>query len=158
MPDKLDCVIRNAKLEDHRDAARIMTQVHQLHLAWRPDVYRTCETAMPFARFAKGVAEHTFFVAEADGRIVGIMELKPQHIHSPLLVAKSILSIETLAVDSSFRGRGVGHRFLDKAKEIQKELAFDGLELSVNGKNKAAYDMYASYGFTEKIIKMELLS
>lgn len=32
-----------------------------------------------------------------------------------------------------------------------------GIELQVNAKNKAAYEMYCNYGFTEKSINMELL-
>lgn len=48
------------------------------------------------------------------------------------------------------------HSF-EKVKEIKAEKKLDGIELQVNAKNKAAYEMYRSYGFTEKSIHMELL-
>lgn len=42
-------------------------------------------------------------------------------------------------------------------KDLKKEKHFDGIELQVNAKNVAAYEMYKKYGFTEKSINMELL-
>ena len=40
--------------------------------------------------------------------------------------------------------------------EIEKNM--DGIELQVNARNGAAYEMYKRYGFTEKSINMELLA
>lgn len=48
------------------------------------------------------------------------------------------------------------HSF-EKVKEIKAEKNLDGIELQVNAKNQAAYEMYCNYGFTEKSINMELL-
>ena len=45
----------------------------------------------------------------------------------------------------------------EKVKEIKAKKNLDGIELQVNAKNKAAYEMYCNYGFTEKSINMELL-
>jgi ribosomal protein S18 acetylase RimI-like enzyme len=42
-------------------------------------------------------------------------------------------------------------------KVIKEKKNLDGIELQVNAKNKAAYEMYCNYGFTEKSINMELL-
>ena len=49
------------------------------------------------------------------------------------------------------------YHFFEKVKEIKAEKNLDGIELQVNAKNKAAYEMYRSYGFTEQSIHMELL-
>ena len=49
------------------------------------------------------------------------------------------------------------YHFFEKVKEIKAKKNLDGIELQVNAKNKAAYEMYRSYGFTEKSIHMELL-
>ena len=42
-------------------------------------------------------------------------------------------------------------------KNLKKEKNLDGIELQVNARNSAAYEMYKKYGFTEKSINMELL-
>lgn len=62
-----------------------------------------------------------------------------------------------MAMDRGYRGQGIGHQFFEKAKLLKEELKLDGIELQVNAKNKAAYEMYKNYGFTEKSINMELL-
>ena len=68
-----------------------------------------------------------------------------------------IVFIDTMAVDEPYRGMGVGHLFFEKVKEIKAKKRLDGIELQVNAKNQAAYEMYCNYGFTEKSINMELL-
>ena len=47
--------------------------------------------------------------------------------------------------------------FFEMLKDLKKEKYFDGIELQVNAKNVAAYEMYKKCGFTEKSINMELL-
>ena len=49
------------------------------------------------------------------------------------------------------------YHFFEQVKEIKAEKNLDGIKLQVNAKNKAAYEMYCNYGFTEKSITMELL-
>ena len=46
-----------------------------------------------------------------------------------------------MAVDEAYRGMGIGHFFFDKIKEIKAEKKLDGIELQVNAKNKAAYEL-----------------
>lgn len=89
--------------------------------------------------------------------MIGILELIFRHIESPAQVTRDIVFIDTMAVDEPYRGMGVGHLFFEKVKEIKAEKNLDGIELQVNAKNKAAYEMYCNYGFTEKSIHMELL-
>ena len=53
---------------------------------------------------------------------------------------------------------GEASEMTDKAiRELKEETHADGIELQVNARNKAAYEMYSHYGFTEKSINMELL-
>ena len=62
-----------------------------------------------------------------------------------------------MAVDEKYRGLGVGHKMFEFLKVMKIEKNMDGIELQVNAKNIAAYEMYRKYGFTEKSINMELL-
>ena len=99
----------------------------------------------------------TFYIAENEGNVIGILELIFRHIESPAQVTRDIVFIDTMAVDEPYRGMGVGHLFFEKVKEIKAKKRLDGIELQVNAKNQAAYEMYCNYGFTEKSINMELL-
>ena len=153
----MDIQIRTAKLEDYNAVEAIMKQVHKLHVGWRPDVYKQQETILPLDEFKQAIQEQAFFVAEGEGQVVGILGLMYRHVETPVHVTKDIIFIDSMAVDEPYRKKGVGHAFFDFLKELKKEKGYDAIELQVNARNKVAYDMYRSYGFTEKSINMELL-
>lgn len=149
--------VRNAAIEDWEDVVRIMNQVQEMHVQWRPDIYKPNTSLIPLDAFAETVKGDTFFVAEADGMVVGIMEVVFRHVESPSHVTRNVIFIDSMAVDENYRGMGIGHLLFEKVKQIKEQKHFDGIELQVNAKNKAAYEMYSNYGFTEKSINMELL-
>lgn len=153
----MDIHIRTAKVEDYSVVEAIMKQVHKLHVGLRPDVYKQQETILPLDEFKQAIKEQAFFVAEGEGKVVGILGLMYRHVETPVHVTKDIIFIDSMAVDEPYRGKGVGHAFFDFLKELKKEKGYDAIELQVNARNKVAYDMYRSYGFTEKSINMELL-
>ena len=153
----MDIHIRTAKVEDYNAVEAIMKQVHKLHVGWRPDVYKQQETILPLDEFKQAIQEQAFFVAEGEGKVVGILGLMYRHVETPVHVTKDITFIDSMAVDESYRKKGVGHAFFDFLKELKKEKGYDAIELQVNARNKGAYDMYRNYGFTEKSINMELL-
>lgn len=149
--------VRNAEMKDYEAVVNIMAQVQEMHVKWRPDIYKTNEKMIPADKFAGLLKEGTFFVAEADGIIVGIMGIALRHIENPSHVTRNVIFIDSMAVDEKYRGRGIGHLFFEKAKQIKEERHCDAVELQVNAKNKAAYEMYVKYGFKEKSINMELI-
>ncbi len=86
----MDILVRNAERSDFQAVRRIMNQVQEMHVAWRPDIYKSNDDLI--------------------------------------------------------------------TEEVKESSGSDGIELQVNARNHAAYEMYKKYGFTEKSINMELLS
>lgn len=149
--------IRNAEINDYNAVQTIMKQVQQMHIDWRPDIYKYSETLMPLEIYEQAVNEKTFFIAEYEGNIAGILFILFRHIESPYHITRNIIYVDSMAVDEKYRGKGIGHAFFDFLKDLRNEKEYDGIELQVNAKNKAAYEMYRNCGFTEKSISMELL-
>lgn len=149
--------IRNAKLNEYTAVETIMKQVQQMHIDWRPDIYKYSETVLPLEIYEQAVKEETFFVAEYEGNIVGILCIELHHIERPNQVTRNTIFVESMAVDENYRGRGIGHAFFDFLKTMREQKGYDRIELQVNARNKAAYEMYSNYGFTDKSINMELL-
>ena len=133
-----------------------MDQVQQLHVEWRPDVYKPASLLITMDMFEAILKDGNWYVAEADGVVVGILELMKRHVESPAQVTKDVLFISTMAIDEKYRGKGIGHLFFEKVKQLKQEKGYDTIELQVNAKNRLAYEMYRKYGFTEKSINMEL--
>ena len=149
--------IRNSRLNEYKAIEAIMKQVQQMHIDWRPDIYQYSETVLPIEVYEQAVEAGTFFVAEYEGCIAGILFIVYCHIENQNQVTRNIIFIDSMAVDEKYRGKGIGHAFFDFLKDLRKKKGYDGIELQVNSKNEAAYKIYTDYGFTNQSVTMELL-
>ena len=153
----MDIQIRIAKKEDYESVKKIMSQVQDMHVEWRPDIYKHNENLISQDVFEKIIENDTFYVAVCEDSVVGILEITYRHIESPSHVTRDVIFVDTMAIDENYRKLGIGHKMFDFLKQLKVEKNLDGIELQVNAKNSAAYEMYKKYGFTEKSINMELL-
>ena len=149
--------IRFAENKDYEQVNAIMNQVQELHVMWRPDIYKACDTVLPKEMFESMVSSRTMILAEEDGEVRGLLAFTHRHIETPAHVTRDVLFIDSMAVDEKHRGQGIGHQLFAFIRSLAHEKGFDGVELQVNARNHAAYEMYKKYGFTEKSINMELL-
>lgn len=149
--------IRIAKKVDYESVSNIMSQVQDMHVEWRPDIYKPNDNLIPEDVFEKIIENGTFYVAEINDMVVGVLEIVFRHIESPAHVTRDVIFIDTMAIDENFRGMGIGHQMFDFLKKKKQEKNLDAIELQVNARNRAAYEMYQKCGFTEKSINMELL-
>ena len=44
--------VRNAEMKDYEAVVNIMAQVQEMHVKWRPDIYKTNEKMSPADKFA----------------------------------------------------------------------------------------------------------
>ncbi len=154
----MDITVRKAEKRDYGDFTRIMGQVQDMHVKWRPDIYKPNDELISMEYYMDSLSKEHFYVAEAEGKVVGVLGILFRHVENPPQVTRDVLFIDTMAVDEPYRGRGVGHAFFYTVKELARKKGCDGIELQVNAKNVRAYEMYKNYGFTEKSINMELLN
>ena len=152
-----DIRIRPAVPGDYQAVREILLQAQQMHVAWRPDIYRANEDLLPEAYFEETVERGGFFVAELDGTVAGILEIQRRHVESPAHVTRDVLFIDTMAVAEAYRGMGIGHAFFRFVRQRKKEEKLDGIELQGDARNASAIRMYESCGFTGKSIHMERL-
>ena len=142
--------IRTAKKTDYESVSNIMSQVQDMHVEWRPDIYKPNDNLIPEDVFEKIIENGTFYVAEINDMVVGVLEIVFRHIESPAHVTRDVIFIDTMAIDENFRGMGIGHQMFDSLKKMKQEKNLDAIELQVNARNRAAYEMYQKCGFTEK--------
>ena len=135
--------IRNSKLEDYETIEAIMKQAQQMHIDWRPDIYKHSETMLSFDMYGQAVKDGTLFVAEYEGTVAGVLLIAYRHIENPIQVTRNIIYIDSMAVDEKYRGKGIGHAFLSFLKELRDQKGLDGIELQVNAKNESAYKAYS---------------
>ena len=138
----MNCIIRNAQMSDYDSVVRILNQGQALHINWRPDIYKPNDALLPKAVFEEIVKGDTFYIAENEGNVIGILELIFRHIESPAQVTRDIVFIDTMAVDEPYRGMGVGHLFFEKVKENSR----DAYAKTIEKKNPDAYTVNNDLG------------
>lgn len=153
----MNLILRPAQSADYMDVESIMKEVQQLHVDWRPDIYKPADTVYPMAYFQRLISENRLLVAEQDGMVVGLLSCMYRHVESDKQVTRDVLFVDDLAVKEEYRGQGIGTRLLEAARNKVREEHLDGLELQVNARNTAARKMYEAFGFTEKSINLELI-
>jgi N-acetylglutamate synthase-like GNAT family acetyltransferase len=92
------------------------------------------------ADYAVAVREHDVWVLEADGQVIGVLELAPREDH---------LWVENVAVDPGRQGLGLGQRLLMHAEEEARRRGLRELRLLTNELYATNLAMYARYGYHE---------
>ena len=85
-------------------------------------------------------AQGVCYVAECKGRIVGYISLLYR-------AGSSCIRIYSVAVHPDFRGRHLGKKFVDKAKDYAFHNGFHQISLEVKTDNLVAIDLYKKRGF-----------
>lgn len=150
--------IRQAAEGDYDAVERIMKQVHRMHVDWRPDIYIDTDPVLPYDRYLAHLEEGQILVADLAGETVGLVIYLVRHICGGPVKERDVLFVDSMAVEESCRGRGIGRRLFDTLLALCRERGYDGLELQVNARNARARAMYERYGFTEKSVNMEFPS
>lgn len=149
--------IRLAKEKDYTQIEAIMKQIHALHVQWRPDIYKAVDTVLSRELFLEHLERSEILAAEESGEVVGMAIYVTRRIAGGPQVERKVLFVDSIGVKEGHRGQGIGRLLFDELQRIYQDGGYDGLELQVNAKNLAARRIYASYGFTEKSINLELL-
>lgn len=149
--------IRLAVEQDYDAVERIMKQVQNMHVGWRPDIYIDADPVLPHDMYLAHLAEGQVIVAEVAGEVVGLVIYLTRHISGGPMKERKVLFVDSMAVEEQYRGQGIGHKLFDYILQLCQKQQYDGLELQVNARNAAARAMYEKYGFTEKSINMEFL-
>jgi N-acetylglutamate synthase-like GNAT family acetyltransferase len=90
--------------------------------------------------FAAAVRDHDVRVLDADGALVGVLELIPE---------ADRLWIHNVAIDPGWQGRGLGRRLLQVAEAEARRLGLGALGLLTNERYTANIAMYERYGYRE---------
>ncbi|MGW4248721.1 N-acetyltransferase family protein [Nocardia sp. NPDC004722] len=126
----MDLLFRRAQDQDAPAAAGVWLRSYSAAL---PSIHRAHDDAAVHRWFAEVVVPHReTWIALADGAVVGVLVLATDEL-------------EQLYLDPPWRGRGLGDRFVELAKQRRP----NGLELWTFQANEPARRFYARHGFTE---------
>ena len=144
-----------ARISD-RDAINAMaTQVHAMHVAWRPDIYEMVEELYPLERFQEAVKQRQLYVAKISGMTAGYVAVKIRDYDWPGVVKRKVMFVDEICVEEFCRGQGIGMEMMTDVRALASAFGCTDLQLSVYPQNDAAVAFYQKCGFTIQNIGMQ---
>lgn len=148
-------MIELAKITDWNDIQRISVQIHDLHAAWRPDIYFHCDKPYPKEDFLEDLKEELVYVARNQEQVLGYAVISILEKGGPGTVETTQLRIDSICVDEAVRGRGIGKAIISELSELAAQMGCSGLILGVHPENQDAMEFYRACGFGIRTINME---
>ena len=130
-------------------------QVHEMHVAWRPDIYEMVEELYSEERFSEAVQARQLYVAKLNGIVAGYVLLKIRDYNWPGVVRRKVMIVDEICVEKAFRGHGIGTRMMEEVHALAKAFGCTDLQLGVYPQNDDAVGFYQKCGFTIRSIDMQ---
>lgn len=142
--------------EDRSIVNMLAAQVHELHVAWRPDIYEDAEELWPQSRFDDAVSSRQLFVAKNDDSVLGYVLVKIRDYDIVGHVKRKVLVVDEICVDQSLRNQGIGTQMMRDVRAIAKAFGCTDLQLGVYPQNNEALAFYLKCGFRIRSIDMQM--
>ena len=150
-------MIRELESGDFAAIKPLMLQLHVMHAAARPDIFRpgdffseedfgeilSAENRISLVYEEGGLAEAFCFAVLKDSK-------------NPVLQSFRAAFIEDIFVSEGLRGRGIGKALFSEAKKRAAKAGAASVELKVWSFNTPAIEFYKSLGMKEQSISMEI--
>lgn len=153
--------IRRAKVSDYDGVMKLLTQVNNLHVEMRPDIFVANAVKYDEKRFAEMVKDDDapIFVAVDDtDKVLGhLFCIVRDYKKMPVFKDFKSFFIDDLCVDESTRGMGIGKALYEFALDYARKLGCYDVTLNVWDGNKSARAFYEKMGMFEKERQMEYI-
>lgn len=140
---------------DRSAVNEIASQVHALHVSWRPDIYEMVEELYSPERFAQSVKERQLYVAKLEGMVVGYVLVKIRSYDWPGVVRRKVMVVDEIAVHEAARGHGIGTEMMEDVRALALAFGCSDMQLGVYPQNEAAIAFYEKCGFSIRSIDMQ---
>ncbi len=145
-----------ARPSDWEAVQKLSVQIHELHVAWRPDIYFSTQEPLPKEAFLAGIANRTVYVAKIDGTVVGYVVLRLENRGGPGTHAHKAIRVESICVEESLRGHGIGKEMIADMRALGKAFGCREILLSVHPENDEAVGFYQKCGLQIRTIGMDM--
>ena len=145
-----------ARESDFEAIRRLSVQIHDLHAAWRPDIYFHSDE--PYARdaFLEDVKNRMVYTAKLGDTVVGYVVLSVSEKSGPGVVSKKVMRLDSICVDEDFRGHGIGKAMVADVRALARAFRCRELVLGVHPENDGAVAFYQKCGFRIRTINMDM--
>lgn len=149
-------MLEPARPSDQEAVNALARQVHELHVGWRPDIFRMPEELFPEDRFSALLENNQMYVARKDGAVIAYALLIVRERKLPGLVDRKIMLLDEICIEETCRHQGIGKLLMEEIKKIARHLGCTDLQLGVYPQNEAAIALYESAGMKVRSIDYQM--
>ena len=144
-----------ATKHDRPDVERLAKQVHEMHAAWRPDLFQMPEELYPEELYSQLIKARELYVAKLNGTVVGYCWLRMRVSDAIGRIPRKIMLIDQLCVDEALRNHGIGTQMMEEVRVLARAFGCTDLQLGVYPQNDEAVSFYQKCGFMIRSIDMQ---
>jgi ribosomal protein S18 acetylase RimI-like enzyme len=151
--------IRRAAKEDVAKLVELHREVHELHLALRPDQFKQIvDDDMAAVFLAQLAASATkVWVAELDGTVAGyVVAMRNDGAQNTMCPRRARWEIDQIGVATAHRRLGIARALVSTVVDAALADGTPAVELNCWAFNRDAHAAFQSFGFVPKIIRFEL--
>ena len=128
-------MLQLATTADRASINDLASQVHALHIAWRPDIYAPADEMYPQDRFWDAVKQRQLYVAKIGQVTAGYCLLKIREYNGPGHVFRKVMVIDEFCVDAFCRRQGIGTEMMEDVRALARAFRCTDLQLGVYPQN-----------------------
>jgi ribosomal protein S18 acetylase RimI-like enzyme len=144
-------LIRPGTVEDYPRVREVIAETFAFHQQATPEFFRTTDSPPPTPTIIEGLlrdGQGAWFLAEADGRIVGFVTIRLRHAaHEPFLVPEVRAHVESLGILPAWRRRGIGRKLMEAVEQWARQHDARRMTLNVWEFNDGALRLYETLGY-----------
>ena len=150
-------MIRRATQEDIPAILHLLEQVLAVHHQGRPDLFREKGTKYSGPELAQmlGQADAPIFVLEESGSVAGYLIGQMIKADGAAQEPVTTFYVDDLCVDEAARGKGIGRKLMEYARDYAAAQGCHNLTLHVWEGNPAAQAFYESMGMKTQYTCLE---
>lgn len=146
---------RFAREADFEAVNRLARQVHELHVQWRPDLFRSVQYPITQEEFSELLQEQRLLLAQKDGRVIAYAVFGVQQHDMAKLMPQKTLKLDEICVDEACRRQGIAKALLHELMQRGKAAGCTDLRLTCDPHNTAGVAFYESLGMKPKTIQYQ---
>ena len=146
---------RFASEADFEAVNHLARQVHELHVQWHPDLFRSVQYPITREEFSTLLQEQRLLLAQRDGAVIAYAVFAVQRFDMPKLMPQKSLKLEEICVDEAYRRQGVAKALLYELMRLGKSAGCSDLRLTCDPHNTAGIAFYESLGLKPKVIQYQ---
>ena len=143
--------IRQATLDDYNAVCAVYDEIDAMHRDQLPHIFRKPDGPAREKDYFFGLIDDEnvgFFVAEAEGEIVGIGHVAMVKNHDfPILVSREYAIVDCIAIKAGFQHHGIGKALMTKMQAWAEVNGASAIELNVYEFNQSAITFYEQLGY-----------